>query len=847
MVAAFWWEEPACVGAALVLASAAAAYLRLRRQLAPRFSGPAASEAGTVALFTGGGRRVWRVMVPAGGAALAGAAAGLIAWWLVHLGTSAALGLLGVLAAAGLGWLALRVYGRPGAQASVGVGAILGALRWFAAALVLLLVGRPVWDWEVVEWQKPLLVALLDQSASMGIADLPEPESGRSRAEAANAAFDLARSAIRRLDASYEVRLRGVGDSGIAVTDWLIEPRAPVSPLAAAVREAGRMRSRYGATPLAVLLVSDGAENVEPGAALRQAAAELAAQGTGLLAVGVGPEPGRTPSVVFEPLVLPAQMGLRDWLRLPVTARVQGCAGATINLELLWNLETVASRSIRVDSSAEQVSEEFEIAPPGAGVHRLTARLRLPSSQGGQVFETSVIVDVRDQPIRVLYIESAPRPEVSFVSRALAADPRLRVERRFLAAGQSEAAAGPLDSVLADCDVIIVGQLAARLPSTILESIQRAVAQRGVGVLLAGGRSLFNDQDYAGTALEGISPTLLVADQFGLSGPIRPVPTEAGRRHPALRDLDSSGARSQTTAPVEVVSWHMLPPLSAAARLGRPKPLAEVLLEDDQRHPLLVAHDVGRGRCIAAAWESTWAWALASDASAEWHRSLWRQLVLWLANRRPRAWVLTDQPTYTLPALSSGQARIRVRAGISGAEFSSEVVDASAAEARLELIRAGVRQPVALTRRGQEWFAELPEPGGDAAIDQPGSYALEFTVRGVEVSAPAGGSAQGDMAGVLLACTAFEVAPADLELRPPTANLGLLRAAAEAAEERGGGYCRVDELPELLDRLASTDCRQEVRHRQSYRMVEQEPWALWAALVVLLSLEWGIRKRVGLA
>ena len=111
---------------------------------------------------------------------------------------------------------------------------------------------------------RALLVVLLDQSDSMSIADRDGRHSAVTRAEAANAALQRARTAIERLEDLHELRLRGTGADHDVLSSWIITPGAPVSALAAAVREAGAMRSLHGSPPAAIVLVSDGADNVSP-------------------------------------------------------------------------------------------------------------------------------------------------------------------------------------------------------------------------------------------------------------------------------------------------------------------------------------------------------------------------------------------------------------------------------------------------------------------------------------------------------------------------------------------------------------------------------------------------------
>lgn len=831
MIAAFWWEQP---GWLVLLLALGAGWVALRR------SGAAERASGTDAPRRAGTRRRLRRLLAAGAAA---GVAALVGWWLLRAGTSGGLVLLGALGGGGMAALTFAAYGRQRAGLST-LGRIgLTALRLAASTLLLVLVARPVWDWEVVEWRKPLLVALLDQSESMSLADGSADRAGRTRAARANAVLNGARRLLARLERAYDVRLWGVGEGHEPLTTWRIDPQMPLTGLVLALRDAGRMRTPEGAPPATVIVISDGAENIEAPRALRPAAEALARQGTALVAAGVGPVPGETPLAELDPLALPAQLSVRDRLRVPIRGRVQGCGGAEVQVELWWDAECVATRTVSVARSVERFGCELDLVPAAAGVHRVTARVVLPQRLGGHAFEACAIVNVRDDQIRVVQVEDTPRTEAAFVARALAGDPQIELTRRFLFAEEDADSAASLGTLVwSDYDVVILGRIREKLSDDLLAALARAVSEDGVAVLLAGGRALFNDRDYGDSPLAVLSPVGLVRDEFGLAGPVSFVPTAAGSRHPILRTEPAPGT---ATAPA---AWAALPPLGEAALLGRVKPLATVLATDDAGRPLLAVHEVGRGRCAAAAWTSTWVWALASDEGTILHRRLWRQLVLWLANRRPRAWVLTDEPLYQHAALSGGRRRVRVRAGVTGLDWAQLGGPVGAITAQLDLIADGERRRLPLRREGDEWRAEFPAPGQGRAALPPGQYELEFRVvpAGEAEAAPGTRPAVEGAADRLVARTAFRVEQMEVERRPPTANLPALQTAARQTAGVGGGYYDIEELPEALERLLGNDRRQAVRRRVRYSVVEREPGVLLAVLAATLGFEWAVRKRAGL-
>lgn len=791
------------------------------------------------------------------------------ALWLARAGSQNAQALLLLASlAAGVWWVLVRYQGAAVRLSAAGMLMIAGRLlAWF---VLLILLARPVWNWPVTEWRKPLLLVILDQSTSMNIADMPAlavssvPDAQnatlgggqagppataaslrpRTRKQVVNDAFSALESLIAKLDRYHEVRVRGLEPGAgrdarrprSTAAVWRIAPNAPLSALAASIRQAARERSAAGEPPLALLLVSDGAENVQDDAAVREAASELARRGVALFAIGAGPRPGDVPTIEPDDLLVPSRIGTRDLLSAEVGALVRGCFGETVGIELFWDREPVASGSFLLASDEQHVARVFEIAPPGPGLHRLTARLSLPASRGGHVFEKHALVEVVRDRLRVLLLEASPRSETAFVSRALLSDPRIDLDRKFLLRRPS-----PLDTAATlapetwnTFDVVILGSVPKwRITTRALDALSNALERHGVGLLLNGGPDLFERGAFAATSLSEMSPVSLGAHQTARR-PIaraddRPrfIPTDVGLTHAALRQSGDASANRR--------AWLSLPALGGAATLGAPKPLAQTLARDADGAPLLVVHEFGRGRCAAAAWDATWPWALASDDGAKLHERFWRQLVTWLANRRPQPWVLAEKPDYPLAALVAGRTTVRIRAGVSGLDAHSAAAtgpltsrrDPRTPDATLLLRRPdGETRDVALHWKNNEWTAELTPV-------TPGSYTLIVRVRGDD-------DEQWEAAG------GFEVIDRDMERTHPTANLELLRAAADVTADNGGEFVRIEDVGPLLARLAEVDRRERIERRVSYDPVDRNRGLWFAALLSALALEWVSRKRGGL-
>lgn len=748
-----------------------------------------------------------------------------------------------LLVAALVAALRLARAGYAGVGATGGARARLTALRFATLAGVVLLIGQPACDRKTVAWRRPPAVVLLDQSRSLGLRDdgTPDarPTSAPTRAERIAAAIAAAHPEIGRLAEFYDVHLLHFGQRPEAAEAWQITATAPLTGLAAALEAATSISAGTAGPPGCVVLITDGAETVADDRAVRQAAAALGAAGVRLIALGVGPTAGRAPLVGLDPLAVPPRLAPRDRLRLTVTGRAHGCTDRTLTLEVGWNGEAAHRRDIDVASSEQRISETFDLVPPGAGVHRLTATITLPDSLGGTSLSESALVEVRDDRLRVLLVDRAAQTESAFLVRALGGDETFEITRRLLAvtgADQGARAGDDWDGF----DVVILGRVGGHLSARQLATLAAAVGERGVGLVLAGGRELIAGLIAEETALTDLCPAVptRAATAPVFSRAVTPGNTAA--LHPVLDGLQDEPPRPGG----EGAPWAELPPLEVSAVIASVKPAAQTVLVDSDGAPVLVVQDYARGRVAVAAWEATWPWALASDAGLHVHRQLWRQLVQWVSNRRPRAWVSTDRDAYALHAVQSGDSRARLTAGVSGLPPGG-ATDAALAAARASLTLHDAGKPegrapieIPLRRVGETWQAEWPA-GGRSGTAGAGEYEARFKlVMPAELPGLAGAT--------LEASTRFALVAFDPETRPPTANLPLLREAAARTAAAGGRYAEIESLADVLRELLSSDPRQREAQVVREPLSQLHPWTLLLALLTALSLEWVLRRRAGL-
>ncbi len=352
-----------------------------------------------------------------------------------------------------------------------------------------------------------------------------------------------------------------------------------------------------------------------------------------------------------------------------------------------------------------------------------------------------------------------------------------------------------------------------------LQMIADFVGQRGGGLLVLGGRSALSEGGYAGTPLADALPVALEAtDRPADVVELRPELTPAGRRHPALRVSGDETSSSER--------WSTLPGVTSVNRVGRLKPGAVTLIAgepvDGGESRLLLAHQrYGRGTAVVFPVQDSWLWQMHADIPLEdrTHETLWRQLLRWLVHGAPGR-VRLDLPQESSPP---GEA-LTIRAEVEDARFLR--VNGAVVVAALTG-PSGVPSEVPL-----EWTVEGDgEYAGRFVPDEPGLYQVmaRATIPGAATDTATLASAGHLRVG------ASEREPFDAGRRST-----LLERIAEETGGRSYTAADVDALPEEIGYTETGDTVYEDRP------LWDMPF-LFLLLVGLLTTEWGLRRRRGLA
>ena len=428
------------------------------------------------------------------------------------------------------------------------------------------------------------------------------------------------------------------------------------------------------------------------------------------------------------------------------------------------------------------------------------------------------LISVRRGGIRVAYIDR-PRPEIRSV-QLLRASEKIQLETHIVRPGPNGRAAGLTAELFApgQHDVYILGNVPASMLGRDHLASLAARVREGAGLLMLGGFSAFGAGGYANTPLDALSPVAMSPAELQGSGDIetdlhlmqdiRVIPTDAGLAHFIMRVADSGETNR--------ARWEALPPLEKANRIRPKNEFIDVLARDTDGNAMLLSADTGTGRLIAFAGDSTYFWF--QFGHREVHQRFWQQMIFWLAHKEDD----TDQPIWVQvePRTFNAAAEVPLRFGARD-EQGKPIDDA---QFQVRVLAPGPRQVDLKPRKDLDAFSSRFTETAEA-----GDY-------WVEVNASRDGQSVG-----LPARARFLIDARDLELDDPAADPGLLEQIAQLS---GGARFAPEQFGEAIEQLAAVPSATGLSQATVIDLWDN--WYVLGLFVALVSLEWFLRKRLGL-
>jgi len=721
------------------------------------------------------------------------------------------------------------IYFQPRLRLATPTKLALVGLRATLLVLMSLLLLRPVVVVSSVIPRSSYVALVIDDSQSMNLHDGP---AAATRLDAAKQSLLTApsnkKSFLDRLNEKFKTSLYGFSNRLEALNNAeSLTGEGHSSNVAGALDET--LKRSSGMPLSAVVLASDGAANV-PGdlaASLR----ELRARDIPVYTVGIG-DTARATDAELTKINLPRRVLVGSRLNIESYVGLSGFGPTKVLLAVREDGRAVKTEEFNLRGNDTQVLN-LEITPTNPGIHRYT--VEITPIDGELTVENNkqdALVEVIPGPQKILYVEGEPRWELGKIRESLLPNEKNVTlvslqrtgENKFYRQGisnQNELVSGfPVtEEELFAYDALIIGSVEASFFSAEqLRNIEAFVSRRGAGLLALGGRLSFDAGKYKGTTLDELLPVALtggpVDDASSFAPVFKPQLTGAGQTHPITR-LNEDRSLNQK-------SWNDLPPISVSEALTAVKPGASILLEarradgGAQTVPLLVQQRYGRGQTLALTASDTWRWRMRMDSKNNAHETFWRQMLRYLVSTTPlQTEVGAQQDIYAL------EDTVRVVADIRDRKFNP-VNDARVVARVTKPSGSTLDVPLKFTTQD-----DLNTYVGEFKADELGQHGIELVGTSVTL-------------GQLNAKSNLLVTDLNREYFGAAQNSDLLK---RIATETGGKYYQASDVQSLLDDLT---------YRQSpySERVTKDLWDMpinFMLIVGLLSTEWFLRKREGLA
>lgn len=555
--------------------------------------------------------------------------------------------------------------------------------------------------------------------------------------------------------------------------------------------------------------------------------------------IGLG-DPASPRNIRVNEFLAPENVFAEDPFSLTARFTSQGLAGETISVQLRERDATrsgegqlVASKNMRISQDGAVQEIKFQRSQERVGRYIYTVEIPVLESESvAQDNSRQRTVNIIDARTRVLVISGGPSWEYRFVSRLLERDETFEVSCWLQSADLSAVRDGNtvidhlpiMADELYEYDVIILmNPDPIELDNAWCRMIDTWVTEFGGGLLVTAGRShtptMLRERSLK--PLHDLLPVTqdpevdILLNQIGhyqLSGTGVEIPSTVFG-HPVLQLADDNASNRLAWQGLGDVYWYY--------PVMREKPAATVLMRHAHPrmrnayggHILAAVQFVGAGRSGYLGFDSTWRWR---RHGIELFDRFWVQLVRFLAEGRllggtKRGMLETQSDEYSL-----GDA-IKVTARLFNSRYEPLRMD----ELRAEYLVEERRNHFALIARKDQpgWYE------GQFIPDRIGAYSI--TVRPPRTT---------------------DEEPIEIikEIRVTLPNIEIIRPQMDRAkliilaeQSFGGQYFEVDEALEIPEIIPDLHAEIPIRSR---------PTTLWdnsltlTILVILLSLEWGVRK-----
>ena len=566
--------------------------------------------------------------------------------------------------------------------------------------------------------------------------------------------------------------------------------------------------------------------------------------------------------------------------RIPFEARLTGQGYKDLTVAVVLKVKEkdgkekeLARTAVKVDAAGKSVKVGLRHQPTEVGRKLYIIEVEMPKTDRPEkapnpgALRLERTIDVMDTKLtKVLYIDGHPRYEYRFIKSLLErenqdAKKNKSVDLRVLlldadqdfvqtdktALGDFPATRGELE----EYDVVILGDADPRHPKLGPKRLQMLVdfvrgedgkgkktGKTGTGLLMLAGPS-FAPHAYKDTPLAEILPIEPLgkppAEPADRPRPFRMELTPIGRLHPMFRFAQDEGEN--------MALWQRLAPMYWWATGYRLKPLAEVLAvhptekaaganpNQDGRHPLVVQHFIGTGRCMFIGVDEVWRWRFREDEAR--FNNFWMQTVRYMSRTRiSKTDLRLDRQT---PYRAGEPIKVTVRFPESQAPGAKEVKVGPKTDVKVTMEYRPVAPKDGLPADPEVQTLSLAKLEGSfgtfeglVSRTREGKYRFRLTTPDVSKQQPDG-----------------EKPSADATVELPPGELDKLRMnqqeMTDAAKDTQGHFYTLATVDSLLEDLPA-----------GFRVSLSTPrpplllwnhWLMFMLVLALVAAEWVLRKR----
>jgi uncharacterized membrane protein len=610
-----------------------------------------------------------------------------------------------------------------------------------------------------------------------------------------------------------------------------------------------------------IILMTDGQHNSsEDPLALAQRAAR---RDVPIYVIGVG-DPARPRNVAVDEVYVRSKVRPAEPFTIEALVRGEDLGAESISLQLieqpldpenqqpLGSPREVQTKTMQLPDGQGRLRINFEHsqAEPGTYVYRVVAAPLANESSSEDNSRNSSPVEVIDDRVNVLLIAGGPQWDFQQVLWLLQRDPSINVASWLQSLDSERPQEGNTSlktlprtlEELGEYNVVIMmdPDPSKDIDAPFMEALEQFLETKAGGLLYMAGPNY--STEFLGRSTTGrINRFLPVqvgdAEQLDFETTIAAtaelmeagvlVAEPAGLEHPVMSFHADRGRNAAQWAEMPNIYWTF--PVATA------KPATRVLLrkinpnDPSINQPILVSGRFGAGTVLYFGFNSTWRWR-SVGVQAQYYDRFWIQVVRYLVESRSlqgqrRALVETDRTEYDLGD------RVRVLAKVLDSQFQPLTDEKILAQ----VITA---EEVTLPLELKKVPGQMGEYQGVFAPQSVGQFSLTIKL-------PDQGDDLVKLSDPLVQPASFRVRSPSMEANTYWLNESLLKQMAEIS---GGRYFTLDQWSEISQIVPEKVSETQYQSRPE-PLWDQTQWLRWSFFmlpVLLLTLEWALRKRAKL-